>query len=222
MKKVVLTSILALSLLSLAPLRSASAQTAGAYSRGSYKFILDNDLVKFVEFEAQTDNEGNTSGRMTFTDEAKISDPGGDDEPPPRDGNPREFYISADFDAMTVEKNRALMNGVIRESSHKSYVGKWVQLVVEDNQYNRELPDTLTWRFCQPEPGGWIPSDAEVKGDRGAYMSWWATDAELKYDYGMPSPSLIPGELKRCMNYPLASYSFLAIQKCDGDIIVQQ
>jgi hypothetical protein len=96
-----------------------------------------------------------------------------------------------------------------------------VQLVIEDND-GIEVPDKFVWRFCQPEPGGWIPTDAEVPGDRGAFMSWWSTDAERKDDVGIPSPSVIPGTLKACVAYPIRSYDYASILKADGVITIKQ
>ncbi|HJT68185.1 MAG TPA: hypothetical protein VJ749_17140, partial [Pyrinomonadaceae bacterium] len=123
--------------------------------------------------------------------------------------------------SMTIEKNRALINGVVRDSNYPGYIGKWVQLVIEDND-GIEVPDRFVWTFCQPDPGGWIPSDYEVPGDRGAFMSWWATDAERKDDVGIPSPNLIPGSLKSCRIYSLASFEFASILKGDGTIQIKQ
>jgi hypothetical protein len=129
--------------------------------------------------------------------------------------------MKADFDSMTIEKNRAVISGVVSDSSYRSYIGKWIQLVIEDND-RVEVPDKLTWSFCQPEQGGWIPEDAEVPGDRGAFLSWWATDAERKDDVGIPSASIIPGNLKACRVYSLFSYDFAEILKADGTITIQQ
>lgn len=218
MKNKAATTILALLLLSFSTTPAANAQTAG----GTYRFILGDRVTKTLEFDAHAEANGGASGWMNFFDRVQIpnQDVDGTGDSGDKDA-PLDFYVKAEFNAMTVDKNRALINGTIIDSSHRSYIGKWVQLVVVDNELNRESPvDTLSWRFCQPEPGGWVPSDAEVKGDRGAYMSWWATDAERKDDVGMQSPSLIPGELKRCVNYSLWSYEFVDILKWDGDIRV--
>ena len=222
MKNMACGLVLALLLVCSAATRPGTAQTAGSSASGSYKFIMeDEDFVKYVEFSARTDDKGNTSGSMIFTDDARIEyqdvdgTDGKGDEPVP-------FSMTVAFDGMTVEKNRALMNGVVRDSSYRSYIGKWVQLVVEDNGANIEVPDRIVWRLCQPDPGGWIPSDYEQKGDRGAFMSWWATDYEQKGDVGIPSKNLIPGNLKSCEILPLQSYEFAAIKKWSGDIKVGQ
>ncbi|HWM90156.1 MAG TPA: hypothetical protein VN493_05265 [Thermoanaerobaculia bacterium] len=212
MKGIKSASTLALFLLSLAAPQPAAAQAAS----GTYRFAFeDDDLMKYVEFDASTDG----TGQMTFVDQARISDED-PDEPRPED-SPPELQIRAELYDTTIEKNRALMNGTVVDSSHKSYIGKWVQLVVEDNGDNREVPDRLTWSFCKPREGGWIPTDAERKDDDGAYLSWWATDAERKDDVGIPSRNLISNEERGCQIHSLWQYSFIDVGKWEGDIRVQ-
>lgn len=220
MKRTVFVSVSALFLLSLTASQLATAQTGGPYARGSYRFILEeDDLAKLVEFDARTDERGVSTGAMTFADQARISDID-DVEAPPSDNVPPEFYIKAELDALVIDRNRAVMSGTVRESSHRSYLGKWVQLVVEDNRDLR-LPDRLTWGLCKPQPGGWVPSDAERRDDQGAYLRWWATDAERRDDVGVASPNLISSEERGCRVYQLDSYSFVDIRKWEGDIVVQ-
>ena len=202
-------------------LTSASLASAQTGASGQYKFIMEDGALKYLEFDAKSGERGAATGYMIFNDEAKVfsQDVDGTGDVPREE--PVEFFMKAEFETMTIEKNRAIINGVVRDSSYKSYVGKFVQLVIEDND-GIEVPDKFVWSFCQPEPGGWIPSDAEVKGDRGAFMSWWATDAERKDDVGIPSPSLIPGELKSCKVQPLGSYEFASILKGEGVIQIAQ
>ncbi len=197
----------------------AVAQVGAA--SGSYKFIMEDELIKYFEFEARSDDRGTTEGYMHFKDEAKLvfQDVDGTEDVPREEEV--EFSMTASLDSMTIEKNRAIINGVVRESSYRSYIGKWVQLVIEDND-GRETPDKFVWSFCQPDPGGWIPSDSEVPGDNGAFLSWWSTDSERKDDVGIASPNLIPGTLKTCRIYPLLSYEFAPILKGDGLIEIKQ
>lgn len=222
MKRVFCVTTLALSLLIVSTSRQSSAQSEQA-AEGRFSFTTQDGVTRYVEFSAAGDGKGSASGGMTFNDTSKIPDDDNDDgDPPPKPGEaPSEFYIKAEFDAMTVEKNQAVMSGVVRESSHKSYIGRWVQLVVEDNAENSRLPDRLSWGFCRPEPGGWVPSDYDQPGDQGAYLSWWATDYERKDDVGIPSRSAIPGETKGCRVYALAAYDYLNPEKWEGDIIVR-
>lgn len=212
-------SVFVLCLVFLATPLLASAQVGAA--SGTYKFIMQDQLTKYLEFDARTDDRGTTTGYMVFNDEATFSfaDVDGTED------IPREeqvaFSMKADLDGMTIEKNRAIISGVVRDSSYKSYIGKWVQLVIEDND-GIEVLDRFGWSFCQPEMGGWIPQDSEVPGDRGAFMSWWATDSERKDDVGIASPNLIPGSLKACRPNPVASYDFISLLKGDGAIQIKQ
>jgi hypothetical protein len=212
--------ITALFLLISAVPQSTTAQTAGTSASGSYRFILEDDLPKYVEFDVRTDDRGNTSGYMVFNDTARISDRDTDGDDNSKEDMPPEFYIKADISSMTVEKNKAVMGGTVLDSSHRTYIGRWVQLVVEDNISNLRLPDTLTWGFCRQPSGGWVPSDAERKYDDGAYLSWWATDAERRDDVGVPSRSLISNDMKGCQVYPPSFYTFVTINKWEGDIKV--
>ncbi len=220
MLKKLCTSLLVLCLVFLATPLMISAQVAGTVG-GKYKFIMEDELSKSIEFEAQSDERGSATGFMLFTDDAKfvVQDPDGDGEPPKDE--PVAFFMKAEFDAMTIDKNRALISGVVKDSSHRSYIGKWLQLVIEDND-GVEVPDRFVWSFCEPEPGGWIPSDAELKDDQGAFMSWWATDFERKDDIGIPSPNLIPGLLKACKAHSLQSFDFAEFLKGEGAITIKQ
>lgn len=218
MLKRVCLSLSVMFLCSFAAPSFVSAQAGAA--NGTYKFVMEDGFAKYLEFDAKTDGRS-TTGFMKFTDEAKVffQDVDGTGEPPKDE--PVPFSMSADLDGMTIEKNRAIISGVVRDSSYPSYVGKWLQLVIEDND-GVEVPDQLVWSFCQPQLGGWIPQDSEVPGDRGAFMSWWATDAERKDDVGIPSPNLIPGSQKGCNVYPYRGYDFASILKADGVIQIRQ
>ena len=218
MLKKLCTSLLVLCLAFLTTPLLASAQVAGTVG-GKYKFIMEDELMKYLEFSAESSERGGATGYMIFTDDARVVDLDPDGEPSREEAVP--FSMKADLDSMIIEKNRALISGVVSDSTVRSYIGRFVQLVVEDND-GVETPDKFVWSFCQPEPGGWIPSDAEVPGDMGAFMSWWATDAERKDDVGIPSPSLIPGSLKACRAHSLQSYEFAAFLKGDGVITIRQ
>lgn len=220
MKSLGVAPISALLLLALVTPR-LDAQTPGASARGSYKFIWEDELVKSVDFSAVTDSKGNTTGDLSLTDEAKLTDV--DDPEDPKAGDPfGPFYLKASLDRMTVEKNQALISGQILDSSHKNYIGSWVQLVVQDNGTSLERPDLLVWRICRPLQTGWIPSDAERDRDDGAFLSWWATDYERDDDVGIPSVNLIPKEDPRCAVFSFQAYDFAVPLKGSGDIVVSQ
>jgi hypothetical protein len=197
----------------------ANALPSGPSASGAYKFVLDDDLMKSVEFSATSDERGTSTGQMTFKDDAVIVEQDPDGEP--KEGSGTQFFMTANLDSLTIDGNRALMGGTVVESSNPSYVGKWVQLVVEDNGDNNERPDKLTWCFCQPEEGGWVPADAEVPGDEGAWWKWWATDAEVKDDAGVQSINIIPGNKTSCKVLPLSIYEFEDVRSGEGQIQVQ-
>ena len=109
------------------------AQTSGPSASGSYRFLLEDEFSKSVEFSATSDERGTTTGQMTYRDEAGVVEQdvdgvGGDQEKPQS-----EFYMTANLDSLIIDRNRAVMGGTVTDSSNRSYIGKWVQLVVEDN-----------------------------------------------------------------------------------------
>ncbi len=211
MKTILGTPILALALLSATMPGLTSAQSSGHSANGVYRFVMEDEIPKSVEFEAHTDERGATTGQFKFIDEGTIVDRDPDAEDP-RDETPPGFSITATLDGLTIENNRAVMSGTITESTHHNYIGKWVQLVVEDNGNNQERPDQVNWRMCQPEPGGWVPADAEEPRDEGAYWHWWATDFEYRDDVGIPSRNVIPGQASGCPSFSLSAYEFPALR----------
>jgi hypothetical protein len=216
MKTIAYASIFVLFLLSLATPGSTSARVSGPTASGTYRFAMEDGLTKQIEFNATTDERGTTTGQMTFQDEARIVDQQEESSGDAPAGE--QFYMTARLDSLKIEHNRAVMGGTVTASSHRSYIGKFLQLVAEDNGDGREAPDQVSWSFCQPEPGGWTPADAEVRDDEGAWWHWWATDAELRDDAGVPSQNIIPGNSTGCPLLPLATYSFAEVRSAEGNI----
>lgn len=207
----------ALFLLIVAP----STVTAQSSASGSYRFTLTDDLTRTLQFEASSDERGTTTGRMTWSDESRVVDKEDETgEPDPRPGEGFPISFAADFDSMTVDRNRAVISGSIVDSTHRTYIGRWIQLVVEDNGADPRRPDRLVWTLCRQEPGGWIPSDYDQPGDNGAFLKWWATDAERHDDVGIPSPNVIPGQRTGCVFYSFAAFAYADVIKAEGDIRV--
>jgi hypothetical protein len=199
---------------------AAGAQISAPSASGTYRFVLEDDFSKSVEFTATTDERGVTTGQMTFRDEAPFIEQDVDGVGGHKESS-SEFFMMAILDTLTIDRNRAVMSGTVADSNIQSYIGKWVQLVVEDNGEGREEPDKLTWCFCQPEEGGWVPADAEVREDQGAYSQWWATDAEREDDKGIQSTNIIPGNKTGCKVFPLSAYPFADVRTGEGQIQVQ-
>lgn len=217
MKKFAYALIVAMFVTSLATPWYASAHQSGPSASGTYRFVMEDDSTKQIEFSATTDERGVTTGQVTIRDEARIPESDPDGEEPGE--APSEFFLTAQLDSLTIEHNRAVMGGTVTDSSHRSYIGKWIQLVVEDNEDGREA-DKVSWCYCQPEASGWVPSDEEDPLDRGAYLSWWATDAELRDDAGIPSVNIIPGNRRGCPTLPIATYEFAEVKSGEGNIQV--
>lgn len=216
MKKIAYVLIVTLFVTALTTPSKASAIAEGPSASGNYTFVLEEGLTKRLEFNATTDERSVTTGVMTYTDEAGAEewDPDGD---PPKGA--AEFYMKAELTSLTIEHNRAVMGGTVRESSHPGYVGRWVQLVVEDSGGDPELVDKLSWCFCEPEPGGWVPQDAEDPRDQGAFMQWWATDYEQEDDKGILSENIIPGNDSGCPAFLMSTYEFPEVRG-EGEIQV--
>lgn len=217
-KNMVFASIFALFLLGFATAQSANAQTGEQYARGTYQFSLEDGYTKYVEFEAQGRGDGRATGYVTLSDEAPIvyQDVDGTGE-----GSTEEFkgfYVKAEFDSMVVEKNMAVMSGIIQDSSIRNYIGQRVLLTVQDNGDNSRLPDQVTWGVYQQIKKDWTPSDGELEKDEGAGLRWWATDAERKDDVGYAMPR---DERTTTQSFPVASYAFFDIAKAAGDIVVR-
>src|ERR1051325_3294358 len=105
------TFIFVLSFVFLATPLLGSAQTGAA--NGNFKFIMEDGLTKSFEFDAVSNEKGGATGFMQFNDEAKLEfqDLDGTGDIPKEE--PVPFTMKASLEAMTIEKNRAIINGVI-------------------------------------------------------------------------------------------------------------
>ena len=203
-------SMLALLLIGFA---TVSAQSA----MGDYQFTFGDKNLKYVKFDAQAAEGGGATGQLFLSDEATIvyMDVDGD-------GSPEEKYsgvtLIVEFDDMSVDKNQAVMEGVVRDSTIPFLVGQRVLLTVEDNGNDPREPDKLTWGVYKPIERNWIPSDAEWKEDPGVGLHWWATDAERRDDVGFEMPREDKISIK---SFPISAYSFVDTNDGVGDIIVR-
>ena len=211
MKSIIGAFVLALFIVCLALPNLVFAGAEGSSATGSLKFVLDDGATRFVEFTAKEGLEGQATGDMTFNDPVAIPVDNPDDtETPKTEG----VFVKAKFDCMTTFENRAVIGGEIYDSNVRSNIGQRVLLVVEDNGLSK---DRLTWGIYQQPATGWIPSDAEVPGDKGASLTWWATDLEQKGDVGYQMPR---NAIVTCQSFPLQSYDFPEIKDAGGDLQV--
>jgi len=128
--------------------------------------------------------------------------------------------VTANFDCLRIDGNRAVMGGAVTQSSLASLIGQRVLLVVEDNGegVNVLSPDRLTWGIYDSTKPNWIPVDAERPDDIGATLKWIAKDAERDDDAGIPSQM---DTTVGCTSFPLSSYSFVNIPHGSGNLQVK-
>ena len=211
MKSIIGAFVLALFIVCLALPNLVFAGAEGSSATGSLKFVLDDGATRFVEFSAKEGLDGQATGDMTYSDPVAVPvDDPDNGETPKTEG----VFVKAKFDCMTTFENRAVIGGEIYDSNVRSNIGQRVLLVVEDNGLSR---DRLTWGIYQRPATGWIPSDAEVPGDKGASLTWWATDLEQKGDVGYQMPR---NAMVACQSFPLQSYDFPEIKDAGGDLQV--
>lgn len=213
MKSIIGASIMALLLVCLAVPSLVLAGAEGSTAGGSFKFALEDGEIRFVEFKAQQEGD-EAVGEMTLSDPAAVPVP--DPDNPEKPGSPG-VLVRAKFDCMDTVKNTAVIGGEIFESNVPEAIGLRVLLVVEDNGVEGEK-DRVAWGIYQL-PGKWIPTDAELDDDKGASLTWWATDFERRDDVGIPMP---PNKLVACKSFAVASHDFPEIKYAGGDLQVQQ
>lgn len=213
MKSIIGASIMALLLVCLAVPGLVFAGAAGSTAEGSFKFALEDGEIRFVEFKAAQEGDGQAFGEMTFTDPTAVPVDNPDDTEKP---NSPGVLVRAKFDCMDTVKNTAVIGGEIFESNVPNTIGLRVLLVVEDNGTEGEK-DRVSWGIFQLPPKGWVPSDAELDDDKGAFLTWWATDAEVKEDVGFPMPQ---NKLVACKSFPVAAFDFPEIKYAGGDLQV--
>jgi hypothetical protein len=198
-------------------LTCTAAARAAESARGSYQFTLGDRLTKYVEFDAQALASGGASGRMFYSDETQVVEQDVDGVGVPAEQHDG-FYLSADFDGLTVNGNKAVMSGTVRDSSITSLIGQRVLLTVEDNGDNSKVADKLTWGVYRPVKRDWTPSDADLDRDPGVGLSWHATDAEVRDDRGIEMP---PDESIGTQTFAFAAYAFVDTTDGVGDLLVQ-
>jgi hypothetical protein len=221
MKSMISAAALALALLSFPEQHLATAQTAGSSASGSIKYTIQDGTTRALDFRADTDGNGNTTGQMVFSGQAVIPDQDVDGTGDKSfSGTLENLEIDVDFDGLVVNGNRSVMSGIVRGSTLSDYIGQRVLLVVEDNGAGIDdprAPDKFSWGVYKQPPSDWIPADSEVKGDDGWRMTWLATDAEVRGDKGY---QITRDWVRDCQTFPLSSYDFVSIVDGAGNIQV--
>ena len=212
MKNIIGAFIMAVLAVCIALPNLVFAGAEGSTASGSFKFSLDDGETRFVEFKASELAEGAGEGEMTLSDPAAIPV---DDPDNPQKETPG-VLVRAKFDCMETVKNQAIIGGEIFDSNVPANIGQRILLVIEDNGVEG-VKDRITYGIYQQPATGWIPVDAEDPDDKGASLTWWATDAERKDDVGFQMPQ---SKLVQCKSIPAAAHDFFDFKYGGGDLQV--
>ena len=209
----VFLSSLALAIVFLVP--AAFAQSAS----GGFHAVSDEG-TRNIEFNAKINPNGSTSGEIKFTGPLSVPDQDVDGD---GTGDPSAtaatLSLRVDVDCLKVNGNRAVVAGVVKESSIDAYVGRRVLLTVEDGGEGKNAgPDRFTWGQYRSTASTWVASDAELESDPGVGLMWIATDAERTDDAGVPST---PSSGIDCHTFPLGSYALEDLPAGSGNIQVK-
>ena len=212
MREKILVLVSVLFLLAL----SAAAQNNGSAANGDFQFTL-NGASGAIQFDARLQGSG-AKGQMNFNAMVAVSNEDVDGEGF-SDAPVSQVTATVSFDCVKISGNHAAMSGLVTASNVPSYVGRRAVLAVEDNGegVNAGL-DRFTWGLYRKHVQTWTPSDAEVPGDAGAMLNWFATDAERLDDVAIPARR---SEDVDCQSFPFGSYAFENVAHGGGDIQVK-
>ena len=142
MKNILCLTVCALSLLAFA----SAAQSGVAQATGSFQFDLAG-AAGTVNFDSHIYADGTVDGQMSFTATVDTGDPGTGDTVP------LTIALTALFDCVVVNGNRAAMGGVITAADAPGYVGQHTILTVADNEEGNTQPtDGFNWGVYEPKP----------------------------------------------------------------------
>jgi len=213
MKRTAFASLLTILLITIVCQRPGRAFDDGPAANGKFQFQLEDHNTRYIEFNARLFGD-KARGTMTFSDPSSVLGDG--------DSNnlATGAVVTADFDCLKIEGNRAVMGGAVSQSNFASLIGHRVLLVVEDNGEGVNVlnPDRLTWGIYDSSKPNWIPVDAEDPNDIGATLKWIAKDAERDDDVGIPSQR---DTTVGCTSFPLSSYSFVNVPHGSGNLQVK-
>jgi len=209
----VFLSTLALAIFFLVPTAFAQSVSGGFH-------VVTDDGTRNIEFNAKLDANGSASGDLKFTGPLSIPDQDVDGD---GTGDPSvtatTLSLRVGIDCLKVQGNRAVLAGLVKESSISAYVGRRMLLTVEDGgEGENAAPDRYTWGQYRSTPATWVASDAELDVDSGVGLTWIATDAERTDDTGIPSnrPAAVD-----CKTFSFSSYALEDLPHGSGNIQVR-
>ena len=194
------------------------AQNNGQAANGNFQFNLEG-ASGAIQFDARL--QGTAKGNLTFTSSAAIPNEDVDGEGLPAGDLTPTFTVS--LDCVLFSGNKAAMSGVVTSSNVSAYVGRRALLAVEDNGegVNQPAPDRFSWGLYQTIAPTWVPSDADVPGDNGAFLSWSVDDSEIEDDTPVPSTPLNLSSSTNCNTFRFDLYGFAEIPHGGGNVQVK-
>src|SRR5438067_1581470 len=136
--------------------------------------VVSDEGTRNIEFNAKLNPNGSASGDLKFTGPLSVPDQDVDGD---GTGDPNAtaatLSLRVDVDCLKVAGNRAVVAGLVKESSIGAYVGRRVLLTVEDGgEGNNAEPDRYTWGQYRSTAATWVASDAELEFDSGVGLTW--------------------------------------------------
>lgn len=193
---------------------------SGQSASGGFHAVTDEG-TRNIEFNAKINPDGSTSGNLKLTAPLTIPDQDvdGDGTGDPGTAGTSSVSMRVDVDCLRVEGNRAVVGGVIKESSANAYVGRRMLLTVEDGGEGANAnPDRYTWGQYRSTAPTWVASDAELEFDSGVGLTWIASDFERTDDVGVPSGR---SNVVDCKSFSLSSYALEDLAPGSGNIQVR-
>jgi len=108
-----------------------SAEGEGPAASGSFQYSTAGGLTSNIEFSATLQRDGSTLGEMTFTQDRPEGNQTSQETDPPTSSS--RVFLKAQFDCLAINQSKAIISGAVSEASVKSYIGRRVLLIVQDN-----------------------------------------------------------------------------------------
>src|SRR6476661_3442492 len=141
---------------SLEPASATISDTEGPSVEGNFEIVSPEGPTRHIEFHAMQSLDGTVNGATTFRDDPNAGSQRLHEEE--ASNAVQSFFFRADFDCLTIENNRAVMSGEIKESSSLQYVGRRVLVVAIDNggTIDPSKIDRLTWGVYHADQKTWL------------------------------------------------------------------
>jgi hypothetical protein len=141
-------TLLATCLFSVLPPEPRAAEPEGT-ATGSADLVLGDDVVRGVSFTALTRGDGSASGQIEFYDPAPVPDQdvdGTGDRALAE--STRGLKVYAEVECLAIDGASAIVGGRVIKSNVERYVGKQLQLFVQDGEVGRGM---FSWGFYEPQ-----------------------------------------------------------------------